>query len=201
MRDVEPQHGKQSLPLVARAENPLRDVSAAARLRSRIPERPPLHAEIHAESNHRQSPECFAGEALRKIRKKPERICAAIFGAQCGDLADHRVHAAGGLHGVLGDADHDGHLQHELKQVRPQHAPKPAQRNVKARERNQKENANDQRQAVSAGKYRAKNSCKACGHALKKMPLADRGPSVVPTMLIIALVTQPRIRQFISRPR
>ena len=35
VRDVEPQHGKQAVPLIARAENSLRDVASTARLRAR----------------------------------------------------------------------------------------------------------------------------------------------------------------------
>src|ERR1700722_3364291 len=115
MRDVEPEHGEQTLTLVARAEDPLRDVSAAAGFRSRIPKRPPLHAEVNAKSNHRQSPKRFTGEALGEIRKKPERVAAAIFRAQRFDLADHRAHPASSLHGVAGDGDDNAHLQDELK--------------------------------------------------------------------------------------
>src|SRR5580704_13279832 len=115
VRYVEPQHRKQSLALVARAENPLRDVTAAAGLRSWIPEGPPLHAEVHAKSDNGQCPERFTGKTLREIRKKRERIGAAIFGTQRGDLADHRAHAAGGSYGVPGDGDDDAHFQDELK--------------------------------------------------------------------------------------
>ena len=54
------------------------------------------------------------------------------------------VHAAGGAHSVPGDGDHDPHLQNKLEKVGPQHAPQAAERDINARERHQKENADDQ---------------------------------------------------------
>ena len=100
-------------------------------------------------------------------------------------------------HREVGHGDHDGHLQHELEQVGPQHAPQPAERDVEPGERNQEEDADGQRRAVVAAPHRAKSAL------MKRLMLVSMGvsASVVPTMLVIALVTQPRMTQFISRPR
>src|ERR1700751_1215794 len=50
MCDVEPQNREETIALVARTENPLRNVSASAWLGTRIPKSPPLEAEIYDES-------------------------------------------------------------------------------------------------------------------------------------------------------
>src|SRR5439155_7606768 len=70
VREVKPQHGKQSIAFIFRAENPLRDVSSAARFRTRIPEGPPLHGQMNDERNDRQRPKSFASEPARKIRQQ-----------------------------------------------------------------------------------------------------------------------------------
>ncbi len=49
MRDVEPKNREHTVAFVLSAEDALSDVAAAARFRSRVPERPPLQAEIHEE--------------------------------------------------------------------------------------------------------------------------------------------------------
>src|SRR5690348_14902135 len=67
VREVEPQHREQAVALVAGAQNALRDVAAAARFRARIPEGPPLHAEIDAKRDDGQSPKRLAREAVREI--------------------------------------------------------------------------------------------------------------------------------------
>ncbi len=155
VRDVEPQHGKQSMPLIARAENPLRDVTAAARLRSRIPERPPLHSQMHQKREHRQRPQGFAGEPARKIRKhrRDARRSGTRGGSHRRKFSQHRGHAARAAHAIIRDGDHDPHFQHELKQIRPQHAPQSAERNVKSRERNQKENADRQARRLAFAEH------------------------------------------------
>src|SRR5215813_10664418 len=59
MRNVEPQHGEQSLLLVFGAKDALSDVSAAAGLSSGIPERPPLQSEKDKQRDHGKSPPSF----------------------------------------------------------------------------------------------------------------------------------------------
>src|ERR1700733_12092456 len=93
--DIEPEHGKQALAFVARAENSLGDVTAAAGLGAGIPESPPLDAEINGEGD---------------VGKEGERIGAAVGGAHRVDLGNHVAHAAGGFYGVVGDGDDDSHL-------------------------------------------------------------------------------------------
>src|SRR5208282_4545925 len=63
VREIEPQNREQSVALVARAEYSLRNIAAASRFRPRIPESPPLHAEVDAERDNRNGPQRFAGEA------------------------------------------------------------------------------------------------------------------------------------------
>ena len=74
MRDVEPQHRQQSLLLITRAEDALRDVAATTGLRSRIPEGPPLQSEIHQEVRDRHHPQSLGGNAARKLRQEAQRI-------------------------------------------------------------------------------------------------------------------------------
>ena len=59
-------------------------------------------------------------------------------------LLNHRVHAATGAHGVVGDRDHHAHLQDELKEISPQHAPESAERDIETSERNDSQNADQQ---------------------------------------------------------
>ena len=59
------------------------------------------------------------------------------------------MHSARCAHAVPRNANHNRHLQNKLKQIRPQHAPQPAERNVNSRERHQKENANRQRLGIA----------------------------------------------------
>ena len=49
MRNLKEQRREHAVALRLRGENSLRDVSAAARLRTRIPRRPPLNREEYAE--------------------------------------------------------------------------------------------------------------------------------------------------------
>src|SRR5215813_11305415 len=64
--DIEPEHGEQPLPLVARTEDTLGNVTAASRFGARVPESPPLHAEINNERDDRQSPQRLRGKTSRK---------------------------------------------------------------------------------------------------------------------------------------
>ena len=146
VRDVEPQHRKQTVAFVARAENPLRDVAAATGLGSRIPKRPPLHSEINREGDYRKRPHRLESERAGKIGEerggvRSGRPCCRLHRRE---FRKHEVHPANCVDCIPGDGDDNRHLEHELKKVGPQHAPKPAQRHVKSGERNQKEDANPQ---------------------------------------------------------
>src|SRR6266404_2840284 len=166
VRDVEPQHGEQSVPLIFSAENSLRDVTASAGLRSGIPECPPLHAQMHHKCQHRQSPKRFGRQSARKIGQH----CRDIRRSRSRDrpqgrkFCEHRGHSSGGLHTVICNRNDDGHLQHKLKQVGPQYSPEPAQRNIKSRERNQEENADGQTRVFALAEHRSYDAGHRLGH-------------------------------------
>ena len=147
MRHVVPQYGEQAVAFVARAENPLRNVPAAARLGSGIPKRPPLHAKEHRESDHRKRPHRLICERTRKIGKERRRVagCRSRRDGHRMEFRKQRVHPSNGVHRIPGNADDDGHFQHKLEKVRPQNAPQTAKRHVQARERNQNQNADQLR--------------------------------------------------------
>src|SRR5205807_7989427 len=102
VRDVEPESCAEGIFFVFGGENSLRDVAAAAGLRTGIPTAPPLDAEEEGEGDERNRPKGFAGEAVRKVWKEVERIGNAAaglcgFGAddaeaqrECADAADFR---------------------------------------------------------------------------------------------------------------
>ena len=71
---------------------------------------------------------------------------------------------SGSFHAIVGDGDHDGHLQHELKQIRPQDAPQSAERNVKSGERNQKKNADGQAGRFAFAEHRPDDAGHGLGH-------------------------------------
>ena len=56
---------------------------------------------------------------------------------------------------VIGDGDHDAHLEHELEEVGPEHAPQAAERDVEAGEGNEEEHADGEGRAVVAAPDRA----------------------------------------------
>ncbi len=151
MRDVEPEHGQQSVRFVLRAEDALRNVATATGLRSGIPERPPLQSDIHHKSDHRQQPQSFLRKWAREIGKESGSIARARSrrSPHFRQAAQQGMHAAGGGNRVPGDSNHNRHLQCELKQIGPEHAPQSAQRDVEAGEWNQKQNADRQRVAVA----------------------------------------------------
>ena len=74
------------------------------------------------------------------------------------------MHSSGSFHAVIRNRNHDRHLQHELKQVGPQYAPEPAERNIKSRERNQKENANRQARGLTLAQRGAHDARHRLGH-------------------------------------
>src|SRR5579872_968743 len=67
MCNVEPQSCAQRVFFVFRAEHSLRNVSASAGLGAWIPSQPPLHSEIHNESEHRERPDGVARPAQMEI--------------------------------------------------------------------------------------------------------------------------------------
>ena len=147
VRNVEPEDRQQALALVASAENTLRDVTPAAGLGARIPEGPPLQSQVDGEGDDRQSPQRLKGERARKIREERRRIAGTRTGRSPhrGQLVQHDMHAAGGRNGVPGHRNHNRHLQHELEQVGPEHAPEAAERHIDSGERYEEEDANPQR--------------------------------------------------------
>ena len=123
-----------------------------------------------------QMPSCENGRG--EIGKERRGVARA---RACGSphfrqTRQQRIHAAGSGNRVPGHSDDDRHLERELEQVGPEHAPQSTQRDIETGEWNQEQNADGQSVAIAH-------------------------PSVTATMLVMALVTHPRIRQFISRPR
>ena len=151
VREVKPQYRQQPVSFVLSAEDPLRDISSAARFRAGIPEGPPLHRQMHDEGDHRQRPQSFAGEAAGKIRQKSRDVACSGSGrsAPRRKRTEHLLHAPRGMHAVPSHSNYDRHLQHELKQIRPKYAPQSAQRNVDPCERHQEENADRQRLSIA----------------------------------------------------
>ena len=151
VREIEPQNGEQSVAFIARAEYPLGNVTAAARLRAGIPEGPPLHCQMHDERDDGKSPQSFASETARKIGEQRGDVAGVGTGefALRGEFCEELRHSANSVDAIPGNRDHDGHFQNELEQVRPKHAPQTAERNVNSRERHQEENANRQRLRVA----------------------------------------------------
>ncbi len=69
--------------------------------------------------------------------------------AHCRQFLQHLRHAADSMHSVPRNTNHNGHLQHKLKQIGPQHAPETSERNVNPREWHKEENANRQRLRIA----------------------------------------------------
>jgi len=164
--------------LIARAENPLGNVTAAARLRARIPESPPLDGEMNDKRDDWQSPHRLTRQPAREIRQQ-SRDVAGVRSNQTPfrrQFLQQLRHSANRVHPIPRHGDHNRHLQHELKQVRPQHAPQPAERNI-----------------IPVNGIK-KNTQIASA-------FASLIPSEVLMIFTIAFVTHPRIRQFISNPR
>ena len=70
----------------------------------------------------------------------------------------------GSRHRVPRHSDHDRHLQRELKQIRPQHAPQSTQRHIEAGEWNQKQNADRQRVAIAHAQRHRHDAGHRLGH-------------------------------------
>ncbi len=68
---------------------------------------------------------------------------------------DDGAHAAAGRDRVIRNGDHDAHLEHELEEVGPEHAPQAAERDVEAGERDEEQHADGERRAVVAAPHRA----------------------------------------------
>ena len=94
----------------------------------------------------------------------------------------HRVHAARAPHAIIRDRDHDPHFQNELKKIGPQHAPQAAERNVKSRERNQKENADRETRRLALAEHGSHDARHRLGHpaedqAIHQQPEIDGAKS------------------------
>jgi len=162
--DIEPQHGKQAVAFIPRAEDTLGDVPSAAGLGAGIPEGPPLHAEMDQKGQHGQSPEGFSGETARKIGKHCSDVGrpGTCGHAQGRKLAEQSLHPSHGLDPVVGHSNDDAHLQHELKQVGPQHSPQPAKRHVEAGKRHQEKDAQGEAGRIAGAERGADDA----GHGL-----------------------------------
>ena len=166
VRDVEPQHGEQAVPLIACAEDPLRDVTPAAGFRSGIPESPPLQPEIDHKRQDRQRPERLRRQRPRKIRKECRDITRVVSRrhAHLRKFPHQAAHAANRRHTVPGHSDHNSHLQHELEEVGPKHAPQSTQCHVDSRERHQEQNTNGQRGTLADSQRRGDDAGHCLGH-------------------------------------
>src|SRR5581483_10509319 len=83
MCNVEPQRSAQRMLLIFRAEHALRNITAATRLCARIPRCPPLHAEVHDESQQRQRPDMRSSQPGMKIRKERHHIRSRLSCRPC----------------------------------------------------------------------------------------------------------------------
>ncbi len=150
MGNVEPESRAERVFLVLRGENSLGDVAAATGFGAGIPTAPPLDAEEKDERDERDRPEGFAGESVRKVGEEGKRICDRAarfcsFGAddveaqcECADAADFRD-------GDPGEHDDHAHFEDELEKIGDEHTPKAANKGVNTGERNQDEDADEQR--------------------------------------------------------
>ena len=125
------------------AEDTLRDVAAAARFGPGIPECPPLQPDVHQESEHGKNPQAFLRQRAREIGK--ERGGVSRAGSRGSPHFRQAGPAASSCRPLLQPRtrrpDDDRHLERELEQIGPEHAPKPAQRHVEAGEGDQEQNA------------------------------------------------------------
>ncbi len=115
MRHVEEQRAAERVFLALRGEDALRDVAAAARLRARIPDRPPRDGQRQDQHRHRQRPVAEIRQQLQRRRRDLRH--------QPGQAAHLRL-----LQRVVGGRDRCRHRDHELEDVRDQHAPQAGDR-------------------------------------------------------------------------
>ena len=120
VRDVEEEHRAERILFRLRRQHPLRDVTAAAGLGSRIPDRPPLHGHRHDEHGHRHIP--VVGEIGQH-----RQIVDAVGPARDRQLVDEPGQAADlrRLQCEPRRRDDGGHLDEELNHVDDEHAPEP----------------------------------------------------------------------------
>ena len=112
--DVEEERREDPVPLALRREDPLRDVPAAARLRSRVPRRPPLDGE-EGEEGDRRHPGGAGGrdDGERRVERAEMGREARLQGAHPADRPDR-----------VDRQDDDGrHLDDELDEVGPEDRP------------------------------------------------------------------------------
>src|SRR5579859_4624565 len=80
MRDVEPEGCAEGIFFIFGAEDALRNVTTAAGFCARVPTAPPLDTQKKNKRDERNSPESFAGEAVREIGEEGERIGDSLAG-------------------------------------------------------------------------------------------------------------------------
>src|SRR5579871_665066 len=153
MRDVEPQRSAERIFFVLGRENSLRDITAAAGLRARIPTAPPLDAQEENEGDERNCPESFTGEAVRKVWKEIERIGDSTagfcgFGADDAEAQRERADTTDFGDGDPGENDDHSHFQDELEKIGDEHAPEATDECVNSSEGNQDEDADEQRSVM-----------------------------------------------------
>ena len=119
MRDVEPQRGAERMLLVLGGEHALGDVSAAARLGSRIPARPPI--EVSSTRKPRKNGDAEDGMNASVSRACPLTACVASKARR----ARPWPHSADGVHGEVRQQDDHAHLEDELQEVRHSTAHRP----------------------------------------------------------------------------
>ena len=116
--------------LVLRREHPLRDKSAAARLRAGIPRRPPLHRK--RKNHHRHHRGTPAGVRSRRDKRQP-RLDRRVREERSKRSA-RAVHAAC-IHGKPGNCNRSGHGDDILVEVRPDRPRQSAENRIKPDDR------------------------------------------------------------------
>ncbi len=126
MPDVEEERREDAVPLRARAEDPLSDVPAAARLGARIPRGPPLHGE-ERDDGERRHPDGAGGrhDGERGLLRSEVRHQARLQRCEPADRS-HREDR---------ERDDGGHLDDELHEVGPEDGPHPRRGGVQDRDR------------------------------------------------------------------
>ena len=112
VRDVEEEDGVPAVALGLAGEHVLRDVAAAARLRARIPGRPPVDGEQRGQGDHGHGPDRVRGpEGQHRVRASEGGAGRRSRGVRRAELRLHRVHPAHRVQGDHGEQDRAAHLE------------------------------------------------------------------------------------------